>query len=94
MKVLVTGGAGYIGSATVAQLAEAGHDVLVYDNLSKGHRDAVHPRAQLVVGDVGDRAALDAAKDWVYRPYLLNGEPVEVETTINVIFTLGDKVSH
>jgi UDP-glucose 4-epimerase len=67
MKVLVTGGAGYIGSATVAQLAEAGHDVLVYDNLSRGHRDAVHPRAQLVVADVGDRAALDATMD-AFRP--------------------------
>jgi TonB family protein len=35
-------------------------------------------------------AALDAVKQWQYRPYLFNGEPVEVETTINVIFTLGD----
>jgi protein TonB len=35
------------------------------------------------------QAALDAVKDWRYRPYLLNGEPVEVETTVNVVFTLG-----
>jgi protein TonB len=35
------------------------------------------------------QAALDAVKSWRYRPYLLNGEPVEVETTVNVIFTLG-----
>jgi periplasmic protein TonB len=35
------------------------------------------------------QAALDAVRDWRYRPYLLNGEPVEVETTVNVIFTLG-----
>ena len=34
------------------------------------------------------RAALDAVKEWRYRPYLLNGEPVEVETTINVVFKL------
>jgi protein TonB len=34
------------------------------------------------------QAALDAVKTWRYRPYLLNGQPVEVETTINVIFTL------
>ena len=34
-------------------------------------------------------AALDAVKQWVYRPYLLNGEPVDVETTVNVVFTLG-----
>ena len=61
MKVLVTGGAGYIGSVVTAQLVEAGHDVLVYDNLSKGHRDAVHSAARLVEGDIGDRAALEAA---------------------------------
>ena len=35
------------------------------------------------------QAALDAVRQWRYRPYLLNNEPVEVETTINVIFTLG-----
>jgi UDP-glucose 4-epimerase len=61
MRVLVTGGAGYIGSVVTAQLVEAGHEVLVYDNLSKGHRDALHSAARLVVGDVGDRAALEAA---------------------------------
>jgi protein TonB len=35
-------------------------------------------------------SALSAVRSWRYRPYLLNGEPVEVETTVNVIFTLGD----
>jgi protein TonB len=35
------------------------------------------------------RAALDAVSTWLYRPYLLDGKPVEVETTVNVIFTLG-----
>ncbi len=61
MKVLVTGGAGYIGSVVVSQLVAAGHNVCVYDNLSKGHRGSVPPAATLVVADVGDRAALDAA---------------------------------
>ena len=61
MKVLVTGGAGYIGGVVVAQLVHAGHDVLVYDNLSKGHRDAVPVASRLMVGDVGDRASLEAA---------------------------------
>jgi periplasmic protein TonB len=35
------------------------------------------------------QAALDAVKTWRYKPYLLNGEPVEVDTTVNVIFSLG-----
>jgi hypothetical protein len=35
------------------------------------------------------QAALDAVRSWTYRPYLLNGEPIEVNTTINVVFTLG-----
>jgi UDP-glucose 4-epimerase len=61
VRVLVSGGAGYIGSVVVAQLVEAGHEVLVYDNLSKGRREAVPSAASLVVGDVGDRAALEAA---------------------------------
>lgn len=59
MKVLVTGGAGYIGSHVVRQLREAGHDVLVYDNLSTGHRWALLG-APLVVGDLADGDALDA----------------------------------
>ncbi|HEX6912188.1 MAG TPA: UDP-glucose 4-epimerase GalE [Longimicrobium sp.] len=60
MRVLVTGGAGYIGSEAVRQLAEAGHDVVVFDNLYQGHRAAVDGRAELVHGDLADRAAVDA----------------------------------
>lgn len=54
MRVLVTGGAGYIGSVVTEQLIGDGHEVVVYDNLSKGHRDAVVPGAELVEGDLGD----------------------------------------
>jgi UDP-glucose 4-epimerase len=60
MNLLVTGGAGYIGSVVCAQLISAGHRVTVYDNLSHGYRAAVSPAADLVVGDVGDRVALEA----------------------------------
>jgi UDP-glucose 4-epimerase len=61
MKVLVTGGAGYIGSIAVEQLIKAGEDVVVFDNLYQGHQQAVHPKAVFVQGDLKDRAAVDAA---------------------------------
>ncbi|MFQ5341433.1 MAG: UDP-glucose 4-epimerase GalE [Anaerolineae bacterium] len=58
MRVLVTGGAGYIGSIVTAELVRAGHDVTVYDSLVRGHREAVYPSAAFVRGDTGDRATL------------------------------------
>lgn len=56
-KILVTGGAGYIGSHTVRLLAEQGHNVLVLDNLSTGHASAVS--VPLIVGEVGDKTLLN-----------------------------------
>lgn len=67
MKILVTGGAGYIGATTVRLLLSEGHDVAVYDNIGKGHREAVPEGVPLIVGDVGDRHALDKAIQ-NYRP--------------------------
>ena len=55
MAVLVTGGAGYIGSAFVEQLLAAGEEVAVLDDLSRGHRGAVHPGASFYEGRTGDR---------------------------------------
>jgi UDP-glucose 4-epimerase len=54
MRILVTGGAGYIGSVMTDVLIDRGHDVTVFDNLSRGHRDAVSARAALVEGDLVD----------------------------------------
>ena len=61
MKILVTGGAGYIGSVVVEKLIEAGESAIVFDNLSQGHKAAVHPSATFVEGDLSDRAAIDNA---------------------------------
>lgn len=58
MRVLVTGGAGYIGSVVTEQLLGDGHEVVVYDNLSKGHRDAVVEGAELVDGELVDAELL------------------------------------
>jgi UDP-glucose 4-epimerase len=59
MRVLVTGGAGYIGSVVAGELLQAGHEVIVLDNLSHGHRQAVPKNAELVVADLADRGRLD-----------------------------------
>ena len=58
MQVLVTGGAGYIGSVVVEELLNDGHGVIVYDNLSKGHESSVSPGALFVRGDLRDAALL------------------------------------
>ena len=58
MNVLITGGAGYIGSACVEFFLNAGHSVIVFDNLSEGHRSAVDPRATFIRGDCHDRRSL------------------------------------
>ncbi len=59
-SILVTGGAGYIGSHVVLALIEAGHEVCVIDDLSTGRRDAVPADVSLVVGDAGDTAIVSA----------------------------------
>jgi UDP-glucose 4-epimerase len=96
MKVLVTGGAGYIGSAAVEQLIEAGEEVVVFDNLYQGHRAAVHPEAAFVEGDLADRAAIDAIMTehkpnaiMHFASYTLVGESME-----QPFMYLGDNVTN
>jgi len=96
MKILVTGGAGYIGSIVVEQLIEAGESVVVFDNLYQGHRSAVHPQAIFVEGDLADRAAVEALFD-EHRPeavmhfasHTLVGESME-----NPFRYLGENVTN
>jgi UDP-glucose 4-epimerase len=58
VKILVTGGAGYIGSITSAELLQAGHRVVIFDNLYQGHRAAVPPEADFIQGDLADPRAV------------------------------------
>jgi len=85
MRVLVTGGAGYIGSVVTEQLLGDGHEVVVYDNLSKGHLDAVVAGAELVEGDLGDAEVLNKTLgDW------------EIEAVIHMAASslVGESVDH
>jgi UDP-glucose 4-epimerase len=84
MKILVTGGAGYIGSITVERLIKTGAEVVVLDNLFQGHRDAVHPDATFVQGDLADRDLVEATiadhqPDGImhFASYTLVGESME-----------------
>ena len=96
MKLLVTGGAGYVGSVCAATLLEAGHDVTIIDNFSTGNREAVPAKATLVEGDVADLAAEVLAQggfDGVvhFAARSLVGESVEMPAEYwqhNVVTTL------
>ncbi|MGQ7908631.1 SDR family NAD(P)-dependent oxidoreductase, partial [Burkholderia sp. BC1] len=68
MSILVTGGAGYIGSHTCVQLLQAGHEVVVFDNFSNSHPEVLNRVEQitgrkpmLVQGDIRDQAAIESA---------------------------------
>ncbi|PJF47168.1 MAG: SDR family NAD(P)-dependent oxidoreductase, partial [Chloroflexi bacterium] len=84
-KILVTGGAGYIGSITTQELISAGYDVVVFDNLYQGHAEAVPPQATFVRGDLADKAAVKALFDdhpdidgiMHFASYTLVGESME-----------------
>lgn len=63
MKILVLGGAGYIGSHTVYELIDKGEEVVIIDNLETGHIEAVHPKAKFYQGDIRNRSFVDSVLD-------------------------------
>jgi UDP-glucose 4-epimerase len=106
-RVLVTGGAGYIGSVVTAQLLANGCDVVVYDNLSHGSKRAVPSGAELIVGDTADQSALDR----LFREHPINavmhfaayieaGESMQVpekyfrNNTVNTLALLEAMLAH
>ena len=85
MKIFLTGGSGYIGSVTTELLCNDGHDVTVFDNLERGHIEAVDPRARLIVGDLRDASAVFNAMRAVkpdavvhFAAYALVGESMQL----------------
>ena len=85
MNVLVTGGAGYIGSVLVEELLHDQHEVTVYDNLSKGHRGAVAPGAEFILGDLQDRERLQIA---------LRQRSIEAVIHMAAASLVGESVEH
>ncbi|NCD34213.1 MAG: UDP-glucose 4-epimerase GalE [Spartobacteria bacterium] len=84
MKLLVTGGAGYIGSITTEMLLDVGHDVTIFDNFQRGHRAAVDSRAAVIEGDLNDRSSIGRAMAAVkpdavlhFAAFALVGESME-----------------
>lgn len=107
MRILVTGGTGYIGSIVVEELVKQGDQVVVFDNLYFGHRQAVHPQAAFVQGDLNDRAAVKAMFDahsfeavMHFASHTLVGESMEQpfkylgENVINGLNLLQEAVEH
>jgi UDP-glucose 4-epimerase len=84
VRVLVTGGAGYVGSVSVERLLAAGHDVTVLDDLSSGHRAAADPGARLVVGTYADSAAVTA---------LLEGERIDAILHCGARSLVGESIA-
>jgi UDP-glucose 4-epimerase len=82
-RILVTGGAGYIGSTVAAQLLELGHSIVAIDNLRRGHRGAVPPGAELIVGNVGDKKTLERA---------FSGAPVDAVMHFAALAEVGESM--
>jgi len=99
MRILVTGGAGFIGSHVTDRFVERGHEVAVFDDLSSGFREFVNPKARLVVGDLADPAAVDACVR-EFRPEIVDHHAAQIDVrksvsdprhdaTVNILGAIG-----
>ncbi len=88
MKIAVTGGAGFIGSHVVDGYIAAGHDVLVIDNLSTGHRENVNPKARFFALDIVDPKTVELIRD--ERPDVLNHHAAQMDVRRSVADPLFD----
>ena len=88
MKILVTGGAGFIGSHVAQAYVDAGHEVLVLDNLSSGKEENVPAGARFVFGDVGSDTAVEAIR--TFRPDVVNHHAAQISVRKSVEDPLFD----
>lgn len=88
MRVLVTGGAGFIASHVVDAYIERGHDVTVVDDLSSGRRENVNPKAELVVADLRDRATIEQLKGRGFD--LVNHHAAQIDVRVSVADPAAD----
>jgi UDP-glucose 4-epimerase len=85
LKILVTGGAGYIGGTVALRLLSTGHNVLIYDNFCHGHRDLVPAGTQLIEGDIADRERLTR---------ILRDEQVDGVMHFAALIEAGESMKH
>jgi UDP-glucose 4-epimerase len=88
MKILLTGGAGFIGSNIADAYAEAGHEVIVIDNLSSGKKENVPAAARFVLCDIGSDTAVEAIR--TFRPEVVNHHAAQIDVRASVADPMGD----
>jgi len=90
MKILVTGGAGYIGGTVAGLLAQNGHSAVVFDNLSHGRRDLLPPGVEFVEGELADRAALES----IFAAAKASGQPFDGVLHFAALIEAGESMVH
>ncbi|MFY9855957.1 MAG: UDP-glucose 4-epimerase GalE [Terracidiphilus sp.] len=90
MKILVTGGAGYIGGTVAALLANNGHQAVIFDNLSHGHRDLLPPGVNFIQGELADRPALEN----IFSSAKEQGKPFDGVMHFAALIEAGESMLH
>ncbi len=90
MKVLITGGAGYIGGTVAGLLAQNGHSAVVFDNLSHGRRDLLPPGVDFIQGELADRPTLEN----IFKSALDHGQPFDGVLHFAALIEAGESMVH